>query len=376
MTKRIKVLHLQPICSVRLSDLQEEIIEALPTQNFEVVTAYLTGSPEQSTSGMHSQSERVKYFKFQKKEMKGLRLSLMKKLWTFCRAENFDIIITHRFKALDIMLKLNKFLKIPHCIGIIHNLGDFNRFYRKLNASLFLDKRWTIVTVSQVVNEYLCNIGYGFNKDNVMTINNAIDTEKLLSRIYTREKSRNKLGLNNSTFVFGTIGRMVTVKGHLYLIKAFENIYQSNKNIKLVIIGDGKLRNQLQHYVNEKNLQDAVFFPGEIVDAKLLIPAFDVFVLSSLFEGFSLVVLEAMAAKVPVVATSVGVVPSVITEKDEIILPKDIEQLSRVMEKYFNTPMNERTQIGEKLHQLLLENFDINLYREKYLNLIQELIHR
>lgn len=372
MTKRIKVLHLQPKCSVRISDLQEEIIAALPIKDYEVVTAYLTGTPETSTSGMHSQSERVKYFQFKNKDMKGLRLALMHKLWQFCRSEKFDVVITHRFKALDIMLKLNKFLKIPHCIGVVHNLDDFNRLYRKLNALLFLDKHWTIVGVSQVVNDYLCHIGYGFNKKNVVTINNAIDTEKLLDRIYSKEKARKELSLSNDDFVFGTIGRMVKVKGYLYLIKAFEKHYQSNRNSKLVIIGDGKLKPQLQQYVQENKLQDAVIFPGEIIDAKLLIPAFDVFILSSLSEGFSLVVLEAMAAKVPLIATNVGVAPDVIMQKDEIVAPKNAEQLSNVMEKYYTLPEKERVLIGEKLHKRLLEQFDIKSYRKKYLELVQK----
>ncbi len=372
MTKRIKVLHLQPICNIRVSDLQEEIIAALPTDKFEVVTAYLTNAPEERTSGIQSQSERVKHFNLKKNDMKGLRLPLMQQLLEFCRNEKFDVIITHRFKALDIMMKLNKRLKIPHCIGVIHNLGDFNRFYRKLNALLFLDKRWTIVTVSQIVNDSLTKIGYGFNQDNVITINNAIDTDKLLQRIYSKEKARKQLGLEPDSFVFGSIGRMVTVKGYIYLIKAFEELYQSNKKIKLVLIGDGKLKPELLQYVNERKLQDAVLFPGEIIDAKLLMPAFDVFVLSSLTEGFSLVVLEAMAAKIPVVATQVGIVPAIITNKDEIVHPKDIQHLSYIMNKYCKMSEQERVQSGNRLFQHLLKYFDIKLYREKYLKLVQE----
>ena len=376
MNKRIKVLHLQPKCSVRISDLQEEIIEALPVEKFEVVTAYLTDTPETSTSGIQSQSERIKYFQFQKKEMKGLRLSLMPKLLKFCREENFDVVITHGFKALDIMLKLNKFLKIPHCIGVVHNLDDFNRFYRKLNAFLFLDNKWIIVTVSQAVNDYLSKIGYGFNKSNVLTINNAIDTEKMLKRIYSKEQARNKLGLDNDTFVFGTTGRMVSVKGYLYLIKAFKKLYLKNtgKDIKLVLIGDGKLKEELQQYVNKKNLQDVILFPGEIIDAKLLMPAFDVFVLSSLSEGLPLVLLEAMAAKVPVIATKVGGVPSVITDQGELIDAKDVNQLFHAMEKYYNLSENERHVLGENLFKHLKVHFDIKLYRKKYLELLQSKI--
>ena len=81
--------------------------------------------------------------------------------------------------------------------------------------------------------------------------------------------------------------------------------------------------------------------------------------------------LEAMAAKVPLIATKVGVVPDVITKQDEMVSPKDVEQLSHMMEKLYNTPENERVLLGEKLHQRLLAQFDIKSYRKKYLELVQ-----
>ena len=270
------------------------------------------------------------------------------------------------------MSKLNIFLAIPHAINVVHNLDDFSRFYRKLNTFFFLNPRWTIVAVSQTVNNYLCSVGYGFNKKNTITINNAIDADKLLSRIYPREKARKQLALDNKSFVFGTIGRTVSVKGHIYLIKAFEQLYSHNKNIKLIIIGDGKLTTELQQYIDTHGLHNAVSLPGAIVDAKLLIAAFDCFVLSSLAEGFSLVILEAMAAKVPIVATRVGIVPSIISAQDESIAPKDIEKLSLVMQKYSIMPSAERSAIGESLQQCLLDNFDNKLYRKNYLKLIKE----
>lgn len=371
MPKRIKVLHLQVLCSVRVSDLQEEIIEALPKEDFEVVTAYMSGTPNTSKSGLHSKSERVKYFNFSKKELKGLRLPILKNLFSFCKEENFDIVITHRFKAMDSIMKINKLLKIPHCIGVIHNLDDFNRFYRKLNAFFFLDDKWTIVTVSKAVNDHLCKNRYVFDCNKVKTINNAIDTEKMLSRMLSRKEARKQLKLNDDSFVFGSIGRMVTVKGYIYLIKAFEKLYQDNKNIKLVLIGNGKLKDELQQYVRNKELQNAIVFPGEIVDAKLLMPAFDVFVLSSLSEGLPLVLLEAMAARVPVIATKVGGVPSVITHQGELIKSKNVAQLFHAMKKYYHLSKNERHLLGEKLFQRLVTHFDIKLYRKKYLELVQ-----
>jgi glycosyltransferase involved in cell wall biosynthesis len=376
MNKRIKVLHLQPICNVRKADLQEEIIASLPIEQFEVVNAYLTQTPEQSGSGLRSQSERVHYFQFNKKELKGLRIFLMRQLFAFCQAEKFDVVMTHRFKAFDIMLKLNKWLKIPHCIAIIHCLGDFDRLYRKINSRLWLDKRWTIVSVSDQVKQELIDIGYGFNQNNVITINNAINTENLVPRLYPQNKARQQLLLKDDDFVFGTIGRAVKGKGYVYLIDAFYQLYQDNTHchnkIKLVLIDEGQLKHTLQQQVKHYGLEEAVLFYGEIVDAKLLIPAFDVFVLSSLSEGFSLVVLEAMAAKKPLIATQVGIVPEIIKQSDEIIAPKNSEQLFSVMKKYYALSQKERQQLGETLWQQLIHSFDIKNYRKKYFKLVQK----
>ena len=373
MKKRTRVLHLQPKCSVRIADLQEEIIASLPVSEFEVVTAYLMDTPETSSSGLESQSERIKYFNFTKKDTKGLRLKLMWTLWKFCNQEKFDVVITHRFKALDIMMKLNKFLKIPHCIGVVHNLDDFNRFYRKLNAFFFLDDKWTIVTVSKAVNDYLCNIKFAFKPGQVITINNAIDTESLTSRLLPKTIARNKLGIDNDAFVFGSTGRLVTVKGYIYLIRAFEKLHKAlpDKNIKLVIIGDGKLKTELTHYINEHHLQDNVFLPGEIIDAKLYMSAYDVFVLSSLSEGLPLVLLEAMTARVPVIATNVGGVPSVLNKDDPLIEPKNIKQLFNEMFRLYNMTSNERHDIGEQLFLRVSSDFDTKLYRQTYLELIR-----
>lgn len=370
--KRKKVLHLQVICNIRLSDLQEEIIASLPVNQYEVVTAYLTGNPETSTSGLTSMSEKVKYFNFTKKDLKGLRLKVLFALWRFCKDEKFDIVITHRFKAMDSMMKLNKLLRIPHCIGVIHNLDDYSRFYRRVNAALFLDSSWTIVAVSDAVKNYLCHKKIAFNCQRIKTINNAIDVKRMRKRIKSRDKSRQELGLHHTDFVFGSIGRMVSVKGYIYLIKAFEKLCQdeNNQNIKLVLIGTGKLKDELQNYCISANMQNQVIFPGEIVDAKLLIPAFDVFVLSSLSEGLPLVLLEAMAAKTPIIATNVGGVPSVIKETEKLILPKDINSLYSEMKKYYKMSDQERHDIGNDLYNTVTQNFDIPLYRKKYLSVV------
>ena len=176
MAKRLKILQLQPKCDVRSADLQEEIVSAFPAEEFEVTNAYFHGTADKT--GISSQSEKIHYFNFTKSERKGLRIRLMWKVWRFCQKENFDVVITHRFKPLDVMLKLNRFLKIPRCIAVIHGFGDFERSYRKSSLRKNNTDYWRYVAISAPVYDYLQELDKGTIKKQVVMINNALNTGK------------------------------------------------------------------------------------------------------------------------------------------------------------------------------------------------------
>ena len=368
MKKRIKVLQLQIKYYIRDSDLHEEVIKALPVKYFEVTSAYFKGQPQ--VNEMVSVSEHVKYFNFSSRQMKGMRIQAMWNLWKFCRKEKFDIILTNGFKTLNILLKLNKVLKVPHCIGIIHGFGDFDRLYRRIDAKFYIDKRWSFVGVSSAVSSYLSSLGYGFTQNNVHTINNALDIEASLSTMLSRDEACKKLEVKPDSFVFGTIGRLVSVKGHKYLLEAFKAIHKIYPLSQLIIIGDGKLRNNLQNYINNNNLNTCVKLTGEIFYAFQLIRAFDTFVLSSTKEGFGLVLLEAMIGKVPIISSDTGGVSSVMPQDGILVRPGNSIELQNAMQTMLNLSSTERQAIGENSYTHLLKNFTIEAYRKNYRQLI------
>ena len=110
--------------------------------------------------------------------------------------------------------------------------------------------------------------------------------------------------------VIGTVGRMLPVKDQLTLVRAFILLVSKNvewrKLLRLVVVGDGPLREESMRLLCEAQVEDIVWFSGEREDIPDLLRGMDVFVLPSIAEGISNTILEAMATGLPVIATQVG----------------------------------------------------------------------
>jgi glycosyltransferase involved in cell wall biosynthesis len=133
--------------------------------------------------------------------------------------------------------------------------------------------------------------------------------------------------------VVGAIGRLSPEKGFDHLIAAFAQLVAGGSNAKLVILGEGSERGALERAVAERGLADRVFMPG-FLDGPRHLPFFSVFVLPSLSEGLPISLLEAMRARVPVVATRVGAVPWVLGNTCGLLVePDDVTGLARSLER-------------------------------------------
>lgn len=372
MIKPIKVLQIQPKYSVQTSDPKEEIINALATDQFDVTAAFLTGTAEQSKIPTHC--KKVKCFEFSKKQLKGLRITAIFQLWKYCREQQFDVIITHRFKPLYIVLIVNKLLSKPaQCISVIRANGEFERSYRRRLTHFFVDKHWKFVGVSESVKEDLIQSpDAGLTEKNVTYINNALDLNRTLSGLLTKTSAREQLKLDNNDFVFGTIGRLVTIKGHFCLLDAFKQVLAKHPSAKLVIIGGGQLEKKMHDYLQANDLQSSVILTGNIADAYRLLSAFDIFTLTSTTEAFGIVLLEAMIAKLPIIATDVGGIKYVISDKGILIPPADVDALSAAMQEYIQLSKLQLQSLGEELYQRAEENFTIEQYRNNFLHLVTD----
>lgn len=155
-------------------------------------------------------------------------------------------------------------------------------------------------------------------KNKIVLIHNGIDPYKLdfLSNDEAKFKLFEKLSrysgkIFQTNTIIGTVANLYSTKGLKYLIEAAEH-FKNNEGLIFVVIGDGKERVMLENMIREKGLTKNFFILGQIPDAHKLMPAFDIFVLPSVKEGFPWAIIEAMAAKIPVIATRVGAIPEII----------------------------------------------------------------
>jgi glycosyltransferase involved in cell wall biosynthesis len=128
-----------------------------------------------------------------------------------------------------------------------------------------------------------------------------------------RDQKRESLGIGEAELVIGYLGRLSGEKGLRFLIDAVHEL-ADELPMKLLIVGDGPQQSELEEIVDSLGLSDRVVFAGFQTDPEAWLPAFDVSVLPSLTEGTPVALLEAMAARVPLIATNVGGVPQVIAD--------------------------------------------------------------
>ena len=134
----------------------------------------------------------------------------------------------------------------------------------------------------------------------VTVINNAIDCCKFKYNEDVRNVVRKELGLEDN-FIIGHVGRFIEQKNHTFLIDIFKAIKQRKKNAKLILIGDGELKNKILWKAEQLNLENDVLFLGIRDDVHRLMQAMDVFVLPSLFEGLPVIGVEVQASGLPIV---------------------------------------------------------------------------
>lgn len=172
-----------------------------------------------------------------------------------------------------------------------------------------------VVAVSKPIVQRLKSAGV--RDDVIHTIPNAIDTRHSSTN---RQDARATLGASNNEFIIGWVGRMSEEKAADVLVEALSGVKQP---FKAIFVGDGPDRATLQARAAQLGLDSSVHWTGIVPDAADLFSAFDVFVLSSRTEGIPIVLLEAMCANVPIVATRVGGVPEMLNDTEALLVPSD-----------------------------------------------------
>ena len=172
--------------------------------------------------------------------------------------------------------------------------------------------------------------------EKVTVIHNGVDTQKF--RPHRRlGLTRNFLGLSDADFVVGCVGRLDAVKDFETLLRGFSRLAAVSGQARLLIVGDGPLRQWIESRVRAIGLDGRVVMAGFQTDTAPFYRMMDLYVQTSLYEGFSNTILEAMAMGLPIVATRVGGNPDIITDNvnGKMIAPGDDESLSDLMIRFW-----------------------------------------
>ena len=297
-----------------------------------------------------------------------------------------DVVNSHLWVA-NLWTRVSLLLQKTPIIVTEHSRDSWKRgLHRWLDRRLAF-RTYRLVTVSaDTANFYRQEVGIKDSLINVIT--NGVDTQVYASgngqalRKTWAESTQESGDTQEGALIVGTIGRLVAAKNHRRLIDAFARLLTNRSipghaELKLIIVGDGEDRSNLQSYIDKRDLGDRILMTGERHDIPDMLAAFDLFVLSSDREGYPLTALEAQAAATAVVLTDAGGSgESIAVQGDEsggLLVDKDTEALAQAMASLLSDD-DLRARKARFAQQYALEHFDKRHMIERYESLFNEAI--
>ena len=333
---------------------------------YKVTTVFLTGAADPDVAA-GCVSDEVIFMEFSSKAIRGLKLGAIARLRKIAASRNFSFCIAHRFKPIYVALLATG---LP-VIGVHHAFGDYERRSRKLFAHLFR-KRLSLLGVSDAVRDDMRKCLPKWPTGRINTLYNRIDIDAVQAGQLSGTPAREALGLSVDGFIVGNVGRLHPDKDQATLIRGFAKALPGlPADSQLVIMGKGRLEQSLKALAAELGIEGQVLFLGQVPDARRYFRAFDVFALSSDHEPFGMVLLEAMAAGVPLLATACGGAKEVV-EGVGILLPLgDAEHLAQGLQHLAQLDDEQRMACAELMLERLHERFSDQAVRNTFWHLAQ-----
>lgn len=261
-------------------------------------------------------NEGVKVKCFYKQE-NGVDKGLYFRLGNYFKEQKADIVHTHNpgtliYGAIGALLA-----DVPVIINTEHGYGYSIGRPKKVVETLLRNWVDMTISVSNTLKGQLSNSLIHSKK--ITTIYNGIDPSPY-NEISAAYSLRKRFGFLPTDTIVGNVARLAEVKNHYLLLRVMKKIIEEIPQAKLLIVGDGELRNKLEAFAKDLGISNNVVFGGEVDNVSELLHLMDIFVLSSTYEGISITILEAMASGKAVVATNVGGNPEIIINGETGIL--------------------------------------------------------
>lgn len=234
---------------------------------------------------------------------------------------------------------------------------------------------WTdkIICVSGALRKNLMRT-YRISRQKIDCIPNGLDFAEW-SNLIDKKQARQILGFDPDSKYMGIVGRLVDFKGHRYAIEAMPDIIELDPTLRLVIVGDGPNKEQLQEQVSELGIGDSVMFLGSIEDIKSAYSALDYFLFPSTNEPFGIAILEAMISELPIVASSGGAIGEILEHEETALLvrPMNSQDIARqVKELIINNNLAES--LSRNAKNKVLEKYSISQMVDKTMGVYSSLL--
>ena len=214
------------------------------------------------------------------------------------------------------------------------------------------------------------------NRARMLCIPNGVDAARFHpADPSARRPMREDLGFASDALLIGCVADFFSVKRHIDLIEAFARVHRGMPQAHLLLIGDGPLRDSIAMRARDLHVADAVHLLGSRNDVDTLLPALDMFALTSDTEGLSNAILEAQACGLAVVATDVGGNPNIVDESSGVLVPpRDPETLAAAMLTLLRD-RERREQMGAAARNRVLRDHSLDAMAQAYASLYREHAH-
>lgn len=289
---------------------------------------------------------------------------VVRSLVRLCRERNVQIWHAHDYKTNAIGLLVRRF----HPMKLVTTVHGWVKHTKRTPIYYWIDRRclpWydRVICVSEDLRDVALKAGV--RPERCVVIDNAIETADY-ERTLSPADARRQLGLPVDVPLVGSVGRLSEEKGYHHLVDAVARLHDAGNPVHLAIAGNGDARPALERQIQEQRFPERFHLLGYQPDPRVVYQAIDVFALSSHREGLPNVLLEAMSSRLPVVATTVGGVPNLMTHNETglLVSPGDVPTLAAALESLIgNTEWKQ--QLADSAYQLVEARYSFRRRMEK-----------
>ena len=330
--KRIRLLYIIP----RLSKAGAEwhlfnLVRGLDKSKFEIDICCIKELGELGNDLMNTG---IGVFCLSRKSIYDLRIIL--DIYKFMAQRKYHIVHSYLFGFDYLACIPARIARVKATISSRRELAVWKKLHHRIFGYVENMFSYKVIACSQAAKQFAI-VDERLSPNKITTIYNGI----CLNTFNPRGKDiriMNEFNINKNEIVIGMVTKFAVVKDVEAALKAFSMLCIERKDLRLLVVGDGHLRGKLKELVKQLDIDGKVIFTGLRNDVSSLLSVMDVFLLTSLIEGFPNAILEAMACSLPVVATRTGGIPEIVQEGQSgfLVEVKDYSGIAEALRKIIN----------------------------------------